>query len=471
MFSVDLRSLALLRMALGALLLVDLAQRARFLEANYTDAGVLPRVLAPEWLSVHLLGDLPLVLVLFALAALFAVMLLVGHHTRIATVVSWVLLTSVQHRNPFLLDGGDVIARMLLLWSIFLPLGGCWSIDARRRTRPPSASPVFSIASLGIMCQFVLLYVFGGLAKSGADWMQTGLAIERALRQSYWTAGREVAQLLLSFPEALRIVSLTVPFFERLGPIFMFIPVWTTPIRLLAILSFWLFQLGLGLCIQLNLFPFFSTATTLVFVPRAFWDRVLALMGRRAPGAAPSVLPKRHDLRVWPQRLTAFGLALLLLYQLLANLETLGVVRLPRAVSEWPTRVGVVQRWMMYAPESARADFWFDIRGRLEGGEQVRLLEEVERLGDGPFGLKETHGDYRFKIFLESLAARAVQGPRGAAYADWLCRKWNEHHSDRPRLEHVWVYRLVRPIGRSSSIPAHRSLLVRRDCPTDGGTG
>ena len=41
--AIDARALAALRMALGGILLVDLARRAANTGAFYTDAGVLPR--------------------------------------------------------------------------------------------------------------------------------------------------------------------------------------------------------------------------------------------------------------------------------------------------------------------------------------------------------------------------------------------------------------------------------------------
>lgn len=47
-FGIDLHSLAALRIALGLVLLVDLAARVSLLSALYTDAGLLPRELIPE---------------------------------------------------------------------------------------------------------------------------------------------------------------------------------------------------------------------------------------------------------------------------------------------------------------------------------------------------------------------------------------------------------------------------------------
>ena len=42
LFAIDLRSLALFRIAIASLLLVDLVERAQFISINYTDDGVLP---------------------------------------------------------------------------------------------------------------------------------------------------------------------------------------------------------------------------------------------------------------------------------------------------------------------------------------------------------------------------------------------------------------------------------------------
>ena len=43
LFGVDLRSLALLRVSLAIIVLLDLAYRANDLKAHYTDLGILPR--------------------------------------------------------------------------------------------------------------------------------------------------------------------------------------------------------------------------------------------------------------------------------------------------------------------------------------------------------------------------------------------------------------------------------------------
>src|SRR5262245_7739405 len=86
-FGLDPRSLALFRIGLGLTLLVDLAGRWPDLVAHYTDDGVLPRSITPVYaISIHGLdGSAAYEWLLFLLAAAFAVALVVGYRTQLAT--------------------------------------------------------------------------------------------------------------------------------------------------------------------------------------------------------------------------------------------------------------------------------------------------------------------------------------------------------------------------------------------------
>ena len=136
-FYVDLRSLALTRIAFSILILVDLSIRALALEAHYTDFGLMPRnaLLDLHWnqwhVSLHMMSGLFAVqFFLFMLAASFAFQLLIGYQTRISTIVSWFFLVSLHNRNPLVLQGEDFIFRCLLFWGIFMPWGARFSVGA-----------------------------------------------------------------------------------------------------------------------------------------------------------------------------------------------------------------------------------------------------------------------------------------------------------------------------------------------------
>ena len=161
LFGIDSRSLALFRMAAGTLLLIDLSIRCGDLTAMYSDQGVLPiaavrQQLAGTWYwSLHFLhGSSVFQAALFVVAAILAIALLFGFYTRIATIGSWIMLASIYTRAPYAVNGGDTLLVILLFWSMFLPLGKTWSIDACRgrvrSNRNYSKSIVLSMGTCAI---------------------------------------------------------------------------------------------------------------------------------------------------------------------------------------------------------------------------------------------------------------------------------------------------------------------------------
>src|SRR5688572_9815408 len=155
-FTVDLRALAIMRIWLAGIILIDLAIRATDLEAHYGNWGVLPLpALHHHWynqfhISVHTFSGLwQAQAFLFLLNAGFAFMLLLGYKTRVATIVCWFLMLSLQNRNPLILQGGDDLFRMLLFWGIFLPWQRFYSLDSLQKSDPelPVKTQYFSAAS------------------------------------------------------------------------------------------------------------------------------------------------------------------------------------------------------------------------------------------------------------------------------------------------------------------------------------
>lgn len=110
-FGCDPRGLALFRIGLGSILIIDLLSRAHDLTAHYSDFGILPRVdlltVANEWRpSIHLMsGSAKIQACLLIVAGVIALALVVGYRTRIATALSWVLLLSLHTRNELILHG------------------------------------------------------------------------------------------------------------------------------------------------------------------------------------------------------------------------------------------------------------------------------------------------------------------------------------------------------------------------------
>ena len=144
--SLDLRSVALFRIALGLCVVADILTRIPQIDEFYTDRGVMPReAIFGAWhgtwaISIHFMsGQWLIQFLLFLVALVFAIGLVLGYRTRLCAIASWFLVMSVQVRSPLVLHGGDDLLRMLLFWSMFVPLNGRYSVD---RMLNPSAPQV-----------------------------------------------------------------------------------------------------------------------------------------------------------------------------------------------------------------------------------------------------------------------------------------------------------------------------------------
>ena len=163
-WGLDLRSLALFRVSLAALTLADLACRLGEARAVYSDAGVLPRsaqlaLADPASFSVHLASGAPAVVAgLLLLQLALALMVLVGCRARLAAALGFVLLGSLNARNPLVLLPGDILTVTLWFWALFLPIGARWGLDAARSAPEvlPAAGPHRSWGAAGLTLQLAL---------------------------------------------------------------------------------------------------------------------------------------------------------------------------------------------------------------------------------------------------------------------------------------------------------------------------
>lgn len=277
---VDLRSLALLRIGLAILILVDLAVRCSDLRAHYTDFGVLPRsVVIDQWLdpwqwSIHLLSGLAIVqLALLVVAALAAVALLVGYKTRWATILSWILLVSLHHRNPLVLNSGDVEFRLILFWCTFLPLGARYSLDRVFNTHNPhSDDRFFSGGTIALTFQVCLVYWCAWAFKTDPIWTTDGTAAYYALSIDQFVT--PIGHLFYQFPGLMNAASFITLWIEGLGPFLLFIPYKNSFFRTVCVFLFISLHMGFHLGLYLGIFPFVSAIAWLAFLPGQVWDNL-----------------------------------------------------------------------------------------------------------------------------------------------------------------------------------------------------
>lgn len=283
LFGADLRSLALFRMVIAAIALFDLVTRTAYLSAHYTDQGVLPRAflieeMHPWQLSLNMLSGAGSVQALiFGIGALAALGMLVGFRTRTMTIILWVVMMSIDWRNPYVLNAADTLLRLLLFWGVFLPLGAYWSVDRavdRKGSNDRLAMGFLSMATAALFLQIAFMYVFTAILKSGREWRVDGTALYYAL--SLDQLAPPFGAWLLQFPTVLKVMTFATIGLEALGPFLLFFPLRTGPVRTATVAAFMSLHVGIMLTMDIGFFPWLSALCMVSFLPTWFWDRVLA---------------------------------------------------------------------------------------------------------------------------------------------------------------------------------------------------
>jgi hypothetical protein len=421
---VDVRALAALRISVGLLLVADLWVRSRDLVAHYTDAGVLPRTLLGEQfgalagLTVHGLSGAAWVQgLLFLLAGAVAVGLVAGYRTRLATGLSLVLLVSLHVRNPLVLNLGDALLRRLLLWGLFLPLAGCWSVDALRDTSTESVdSPrVVSLASAALLLQVVVVYVVNAVIKLRGDPWPSGEATVTVFGVDRLTV--LLGDVLAGYPALLRLLG-RLWLALLVGSVLLILLTGRARTALVALFAAG--HLGMLLTLRLGLFPLISMAALLPFLPSSVWGRV-ERAGRRALDR-PTVGRWRERLAVWvndaprrwpvlPERTRVWGrtaatavVALLLVVFGVWNAAALGYVDLVDG-DDPGTLDPSDRRWDMFAPVPGGTDRWYVAPGRLTTGERVDAFHGGPVEWDRPPELAATYPSHRWFVYLNNYAS------------------------------------------------------------------
>src|SRR5262245_15993405 len=117
--------------------------------------------------SLYALSPSPLVFeLIFHLGLLVTFAWVLGWHTRLMTLFTYVFLWSLHERNPLLWDGGDNVLHLVLIYALFANLGAYFSLDAERlraerlagswRVRP--VATLHNAAMLAVALQVCLLY-------------------------------------------------------------------------------------------------------------------------------------------------------------------------------------------------------------------------------------------------------------------------------------------------------------------------
>ncbi|OAQ53644.1 hypothetical protein HTG_05135 [Natrinema mahii] len=486
-FAIDARALAAFRIAIGLLLLADLALRARNLEAFYTDAGVLPRqALFSDYSQVYSLhalsGEAWAIALLFVLAGGFALAVTVGYRTRLATGCSWLLLVSLHARNPMVLNGGDTLLRLLVFWAMFLPLSERWAVDARR---PEAArATVANVATMALLLQVVVMYVSNAIHKSrGALWFD-GEAVAYVFSLDYMFTYL-LGDVLTAYPGLLRLMTYLWVALLVCTPLLLLLTGWP---RAALAAAFAGMHLGMLVTMRIGLFPLVVVAALVPFFPPVVWDRVTAAVARAgfagplrnaverfrrlrpersmADVAGTAVVPSHRFLTAAVARgrslLSTAVPAVFLVLILLSNAQALGYTQVPDAGETALEATETDQSWRMFAPEPLQTDGWFHAPADLENGSRVDAMHRSAINWNPPPSHEDVYPTTRWRKYLANVESGDNENHQSYV-SNYLCERWNDdHQTDIERLELYYMAQESDPYNETEPVTSIK--LREYDC-------
>lgn len=278
LFKLDLRSLALARVCLGILAFFDIGRRISDIDVFFTDGGILPRWLLLEQFELNwrmsllsLNGSYTFALMLAIAGMLASITFTLGWRTRISNIIIWLTIISFQARFPEAASsGGDMLLRIFLFWSIFLPMSARYSMDRAVGETELKDNEYFSVFTSIWIVQIMLLYIFTFFYKWSPVYHTTFNAVWFMLQLDIFTTsfGKWLGQYL----QATRALSFSAYALEIVGPLLLFIPWKRDLFRGIAVISFWCFHLGIALTLHLGNFVPICLILWVGMIPTSWWD-------------------------------------------------------------------------------------------------------------------------------------------------------------------------------------------------------
>ena len=459
--SIDTRTLGVFRVFLGSILLIDVVLRLKNLRYFYTDAGVVPQTLAQQALSpspfgeytvtdgfsvFFLSGSFFFTAFLFIVLAFIAVQIVVGYRTRTATLMAFVLVVSLHNRNPLVLNYGDILLRMLVLWSIFLPLGERYSVDAVHRDGEPRKR-FLGLASAAVLFQVVYVHFVNHLHKSQGETWQTGMAGVTTFGVDYHTTF--IGDFLSSYPTVLRILSQA--WYVLLLLSFLLI-VLRGRKRILLISLFILGHIGIGLSMDFGIFPLVSMTGLLIFIPTEFWNGLIRVYNRfdldtdryrdrltEMASALPNpTLGRLRGIEGTRKAMYFITLSVLCLVVLM-SVPAVGSVLEDGQGKDIATEVGETLSvdqpdWAMFAPEGLSTDRYYVFAAETTDGEKIDVYNDRNLTYSRPYkNLNRQFSTNREMHYMPISPSITVN--TGRYLAEYVC----ENHENQLTHINIWL--------------------------------
>jgi Vitamin K-dependent gamma-carboxylase len=439
-------SLRAMRLFLGLLLLSQAAELARDLAAIF-ELQVYPTlhhdnarlgITIPD----SIIGDLFPIFVYVGLP-LFGLLLSAGIGARLASLGGFILLLIIQHFIPLMLQGGDVLLRLLLFWSIFLP-----EQNKRSALSENPLSLSSWLACWAFTLQICFVYWFAAALKTDPVWTRTGDALFYALNLEHFTT--PLGLYFRQFHDLLRIFTFATRGLEFLGPLLLLSPLYRPQFRMLAVVLFISFHLiGMQSLLRVGIFPWVCATAWVAFMPGFFWQWLGRYFHSLKPYLENDPKKSKKGTIKSPFKSKSYGWDYAVCVIIISCFIDILAWNLASLFGETGLRwmndhdvigynLGLRQEWNMYAPRPRTIHGWLIVPADLADGTQVDLITGQQVSTTKPCDIGAYMGDDHWRRYLSNLFDdRDPQALR--IYADYLIHRWNRDHLNEQGVQSVSI--------------------------------
>ncbi|NBV77820.1 hypothetical protein EBR66_06670 [bacterium] len=430
-FTIDLRALAVMRIMSGISVVLYAIIHAPERDIFLGSAGISPTLLYPSavnW-TMHLWGNGFgfWITSLFLLQIILGALLCLGYRTKLTTPALWILITSLHHANPWVLNSGDDLMRLTLFFGMFLPWGARYSLSSV----PIHDSAYRSPWTVALMLQIVFLYIFAIIAKHSTPWF-SGAAVYYALSEEHLATTFGTA--LTHYPEILTLLTYGIFYFQHTIPFFLLSPFYTTRIRIGIVPTLAVMHIVFFICLHIGFFSWNIIALLFIFLPAFVWDRFDAYLYRsiKQPGEKPRI-PQFSIVHYAGATAVVSLIVLVNISQTSTQFNPLRSIVTPAA-----SMFGLNQTWRIFASPYTY-DGWFVMPGKTATG-YIDILRGGAPLSfERPNHIASLFPSEAWRKYLMRLEKSSTPQEFRISFTKTMCARWNRV----PKPQHVESLSLI----------------------------
>ena len=195
LFRVDYRTLGIFRILFGILCSFDLIRRWNYIDVFYSNQAIKTssnKISNIDYFSIfyYFENNSFNTHAIFIVGIIFSMFVIIGYKTKLSQFIIAIIIISIHAFATEIGNSGDTFLNSMLIWTFFLPLGSCFSMDSIIKSLKDKkefdtkslnikntykSNYFYSIAYFAILLQISGIYFLTALNKSGSDW-SNGLA-------------------------------------------------------------------------------------------------------------------------------------------------------------------------------------------------------------------------------------------------------------------------------------------------------